>query len=390
MWQRVTPLDEVSHKCTTILYRRFKAKEVSQAKLADHLLRPKDEPQAKDLTLLNTLSLTQAWVVFGLGALVVLFVGTKLTAVADQLADRTGLGEAIAGGVLLGAVTSLPGVVVSVTAGLSNRPDLALGNAIGGIAVQTLFLAVADLFYTRANLEHAAASLVNILQGGLLIVLLGLIGVGRFMPDVTILGAHPVSWILILAYGYGLHIVSQAKEHPMWKPQDTDETRHDVPEGEADQPSLKALWIRFVPMALALASVGWILERVTGRITELSALEDSTAGLLITSTCTSLPELVTSVAAVRRGALTLAVGGIIGGNTFDTLFSTAADFAYQDGSLYHAVSEEVVGWIMLNVIMMAVLVVGLLRREKYGVARIGLESAMIITCYLAGVLTLAH
>ncbi len=358
--------------------------------MADQLLGSTDEPKAKDIKLLNTLSLTQSWVIFGFGALIILLVGTKLTAVADQLADRTGLGEAIAGGVLLGAVTSLPGVVVSVTAGLSNRPDLALGNAIGGIAVQTLFLAVADLFYTRANLEHAAASLVNILQGGLLIVLLGLIGVGRFMPEVTILGAHPVSWILILAYGYGLHIVSQARAHPMWQPQDTDETRPDEPHGDENQPSMKALWLRFVPMALCLAGVGWVLERVMGRITELSDLQESTAGLLITSTCTSLPELVTSVAAVRRGALTLAVGGIIGGNTFDTLFSTAADFAYQEGSLYHAVSEEVVGWIMLNVIMMAVLVVGLLRREKYGVARIGLESAMMIACYVAGVLTLAH
>jgi cation:H+ antiporter len=43
-------------------------------------------------------------------------------------------------------------------------------------------------------------------------------------------------------------------------------------------------------------------------------------------------ELVTTIAAVRRGALQLAVGGIIGGNTFDTLFLTAADVSYREGS----------------------------------------------------------
>jgi Ca2+/Na+ antiporter len=44
---------------------------------------------------------------------------------------------------------------------------------------------------------------------------------------------------------------------------------------------------------------------------------------------TSLPELVTTLAAVRRGALQLAVGGIIGGNTFDTLFLTISDVGYR-------------------------------------------------------------
>jgi cation:H+ antiporter len=49
---------------------------------------------------------------------------------------------------------------------------------------------------------------------------------------------------------------------------------------------------------------------------------------LITSTCTSIPELVTAVAAVRQGSLTLAVGGIVGGNAFDTLFMDDVERAH--------------------------------------------------------------
>lgn len=49
-------------------------------------------------------------------AVAILLVGTRLTDVADVLADRTGLGEAPVGAVLLGATTSLPGIVASVTA----------------------------------------------------------------------------------------------------------------------------------------------------------------------------------------------------------------------------------------------------------------------------------
>ena len=74
------------------------------------------------------------------------------------LADETGLGEAIFGAVLLGSATSIAGITTSVTAAVNALPSLAISNAIGGIAAQTVFLAVADITYRPANLEHAAAS----------------------------------------------------------------------------------------------------------------------------------------------------------------------------------------------------------------------------------------
>ncbi|NIV34835.1 MAG: sodium:calcium antiporter, partial [Anaerolineae bacterium] len=63
--------------------------------------------------------------------------------------------------------------------------ELAVSNALGGIAVQTFFLAIADMAYRRANLEHAAASAPNMLQNGLLISLLAWIMLAPNLPDVT-------------------------------------------------------------------------------------------------------------------------------------------------------------------------------------------------------------
>jgi cation:H+ antiporter len=108
-------------------------------------------------------------------------------------------------------------------------------------------------------------------------------------------------------------------------------------------------------------------------------------GALLTATVTSLPELVTTIAAIRRGALQLAVGGIIGGNTFDVLFLALSDVAYTDGSIYHAVGERVLFWIVLAILMTSVLLLGLLRRERHGVANIGFESSFILGLYAAGV-----
>jgi cation:H+ antiporter len=85
-------------------------------------------------------SLLESSIAVGICAAAIALVGTRLTRVVDQLADRTGLGEAVAGAVLLGAATSFSGIVVSVTAAAKGNPELAISNALGGIAVQTFFL----------------------------------------------------------------------------------------------------------------------------------------------------------------------------------------------------------------------------------------------------------
>src|SRR6056297_446058 len=124
--------------------------------------------------------------IFAAAALVILVGGIRMTGQADTLADRTGLGEALVGGVLLGAATSLSGTIVSLTAALDGRASLAFSNGIGGIAAQTAFLAVADLIYRRANLEHAAADLANVFQGALLMLMLALPVAAWTGPDVAL------------------------------------------------------------------------------------------------------------------------------------------------------------------------------------------------------------
>lgn len=130
---------------------------------------------------------------FALSTILVVFAGTRLSRVCDELADQTGFGEAIFGAVFLGAITSLPGITASITAAWTDAPRIALSNAYGGIAAQTLFIAVADIFYRRSNLEHAAASLENMLMGATLIVLLSLLVFASATPTLSVFSIHPIS-----------------------------------------------------------------------------------------------------------------------------------------------------------------------------------------------------
>lgn len=332
----------------------------------------------------ESLSLMAALGVFALCALVVGTIGTWLTGIVDQLADRTGLGEAIAGSVMLGAATSLSGIMVSVAAAARGQPELAMSNALGGIAVQTAFLALADITYRRANLEHAAPSIGNLMQATLLICLLSLLLVGAWTPPFTIFGIHPVTVLMFAGYGYGLLKVRDAQNDPMWRPKRTRETFEDTPDEDTDRRSLTMLWVQFLALAALLGLTGLVLERVASVIAEQSGLSATAVGALLTAVATSLPELVTSIAAVRRGALTLAVGGIIGGNAFDTLFAAASDVAYRDGSIYHAISDPVMLWLAITLLMTAILLMGLIRRERQNWGGIGFESVAVLVLYGLG------
>jgi cation:H+ antiporter len=130
-------------------------------------------------------------VVFVVCAAAIALAGTRLVRVVDDLADRTGLGEAFFGMALLGGITSLSGSVLSLTAALSDQPQPAVSNAVGGIAVQMLFLVVADAVHRGINLEHAAPSLPNLMSAVTLILLLAFALVASFSPDATVLGVHP-------------------------------------------------------------------------------------------------------------------------------------------------------------------------------------------------------
>ena len=327
--------------------------------------------------------------VFVAAAVVIALTGTRLAGIADRLADRTGMGEAITGALLLGASTSLPGITTSVTAAWNGAAELAMSNAIGGIAVQTAFLGIADIFNREANLEHQAASLPNMLNASVLMALLGCVLLAADGPDYTFWGVHPATPLLFLGYLFGLRLARKSHEAPEWRPRRTGLTREDEPEAESGSESLLGLWTRFLVLAAIMGVSGWVVARAGIGLTRQTGISASIVGGLFTAVATSLPELVTCVAAIRRGALTLAVGDIIGGNCFDVLFAAAADVAYRSGSIYHAVGADERFLVALSVVMTAVLLMGLVIREKRGIANIGFESFLILSLYGGGFLIVA-
>jgi len=88
------------------------------------------------------------------------------------------------------------------------------------------------------------------------------------------------------------------------------------------------------------------------------------------------------------GALNLAVGDIIGGNAFDTLFVSASDIAYTQGPIYAAISAPEEFWLANSMLMTSVLLMGLIYRERHGPGNIGMESVLLLVLYFGGLVAL--
>ncbi len=333
------------------------------------------------------MSLGWALLAFAVCIAIIGYSGVRLARIADTLADITRLGEAILGAVFVGATTSLSGSVLSITAALEGHASLAASNAVGGIAAQIAFLAIADLAYRKTNLEFAAASQENLMQCALLFLLLCFPLLALFGPAVTWFTFHPVSLFMLPAYWFCMRLVSRAHKKPMWLPRAEQGTVKDVPARQSARPGeMVRLWGLFVLYGLLVGSAGWLLAKSGVVIARETGLSETFVGGLLTAITTSIPELVIAVTAVRQGALTLAVGNIIGGNTFDTLMLAMSDFAYRPGSLYQAMGREEYFLLTLSMLLTSILLLGLLRREKHGIANIGLESFLMLIGYLGGFL----
>ncbi len=310
-----------------------------------------------------------------------LSVGVKLVIYADAIADRFKLGEALVGGLLLGAITSLSGSIVSGLSAYNGFEELAINNCLGGIAAQTTFLIIADMTYRKVNLEHAAASLPNLVSCNLLIGLIAIALVSCLVPVPDWLFIHPGSVLLVAFYIVGLGWLKETYERPQWFPRKTKETREDVPEERLSE-NTKSLVTKFLASALAVGVLGYVITVSAEALIQRTTLSENIIGGFITSVITSLPELVVSVVAVRKGALTMAVANILGGNSFDVLMIVIADFLTFDATIYESFGREELYLAFVNILMTAIIAVGLARREKTGWGAIGFEGVAILTIYI--------
>lgn len=344
------------------------------------------------VSFLTSAGLGLAVPLFLVATVMVAFFAPRLTKVVDALAARTTLGRSLAGSILLGASTSLPGIVVTTVAALRGDAALAAANAIGGIVAQTTFLGVADAAQRREALFRKTASPKALVQLGVLLMLLAvpLFAISGW-PTASMGPVHPASLALVAVYVVGIWVARRTpekQEDEDEEDQQGDDQQHDDKRGD-DQPdndqqsgeiSKARLWGLYAVYVILIGVAGFIISTTIDPIAGALGLSSVAAGALITALATSSPELITAITAARRRQLHLAVGDIVGGNSFDVLFLAVADLAFM-GAFYQQIGSSTVLLLAAAVLLNALVLLGFARRRPSH--PVNPESIVILALYVA-------
>jgi len=337
--------------------------------------------------------------VFAAGAGVIWWAGTLLERYADIIAQRTGLGHAFTGMLLLAGATSLPEVGTTATAiVLLDNPTLAVHNLLGGVALQTVVLVWADAVKGRPGaLTYFSPRFVLLIQGVGLIMLLQLTVVGITARDISTVGSVSV-WLILLALAYAgvLYLVYRYRGYPRWTPELADDfpLEADVSEGEVegaaeeDDRSLRTIWLLFAGLSAVVLVGGWIAAETAEVLAEQTGLGDAFLGATLLALATSLPELSTTTGAVRNGRYTVAISNVFGSNGFDVSLLFLAEILYRGGTVMEHAGDTLVFVTALAAALTCIYLWGLMERENRTVLGVGWDSAAVLVLYAGGMVVL--
>ncbi|MGE3270079.1 MAG: sodium:calcium antiporter, partial [Chloroflexota bacterium] len=331
-------------------------------------------------------------------AAAVWFAGVRLAHYADAVTERTGLGEAFVGALVLGGITSLPEVATTVTASLLGNAALAVNNVFGGVAMQVVVLALADLAVGSRPLSSLSGRPIILLQGVLVCGLLGIAIAGITVGEPS--GLPVGAWsavVLVVAVG-AFYLMQSADPDRRWEAKGTfgadnpdqphSENDGGSPTKPADGLSNEHLTLRMVGVSLIVLVAGFVVARTGDAIAAQTGLGSGLIGFALVAISTSLPEVSTTLTAARFGAYGLAFSNIFGTNVFDVALIFVADLFYPGGPVLNEVGSFAVLGAVLGQIVTLVYLAGIIERRDFVIGRLGPDSLIVILVYSGGLVLL--
>jgi cation:H+ antiporter len=334
----------------------------------------------------ESLSLPLNAAVFAVAAAIVWWAGSKLTAHADAIARITGLGQAVVGMLLLGGITSLPEIAVSVTASLRGSAGLAVSNILGGVALQVVIIAIGDALLRDRAITAQVPRPTVLLQAVFSCVLLAMFAAAVLVGDVAIAGVGMWS-ISIAVAGVGLFwVIARNRDREPW-------TATPAPELEAQEPqardeSLARAVLITAAMGAVVLVAGWALAGSGEAIAKQSGLGTSFVGAILVGFATSLPEISTVVAAVRIRRYTMAFADIFGTNIFDLMLILLIDAVASGGPVLASQGRFAAFAAVLGIVVTLLYTAGLIERRDRSHLRLGSDSWAVVIAYFVGAIAL--
>ena len=221
---------------------------------------------------------------------------------AASIAKKLGIPQLIIGLTIVAMGTSMPEAAVSITAAMNKNAGITIGNVVGSNILNILIILGITAVITNVAIQRSTLLYEIPFMTVITIVLLifGITG-----SEVTFIEGV-IFWILFLIYLGYLFVMAkkgnnqeeaEAKDNPVWK----------------------CMLLMVIGGILVVKGSDFAVSGAT-EIARYFGMSERFIGLTIVALGTSLPELVTSVTAARRGNTGIAIGNIVGSNIFNILF----------------------------------------------------------------------
>jgi len=255
--------------------------------------------------------MTSSWLVFAVSALAILWAGQLLARSAERIARATGLSQGWIGFILVAVVTSLPELVATMTGGGIDAPGIAIGNALGSnafnLGILGLMGAVSGVaFFRKLAPAHVLSATGSMFLTALVLAAISLDG-GPGLGRVSLVSLFILGFYLLAVY---------AQFHQ----------EEGTPAEEGATLGRAPAWAALSALVIVVAGVA--LTYSAKAIAEGTGIAQSTVGSILVALATSLPEVASSIGALRLRAYDLLAGDIFGSNLFNIATVFFADLTF--------------------------------------------------------------
>ncbi|RKZ26949.1 sodium:calcium antiporter [bacterium] len=321
---------------------------------------------------------------------IIVIAGSRLSQYGDKLADVSGLSSSWIGMILLATITSVPELASSITASVSDVPDIGVGNVFGSNMFNMFIIAILD-FLQGPGPVLLSVSATQILPAALGILLTAIAAGGIFaathFAESNNTSGNIWGWIfslLILAsWIIGVYISYKTEQTSV-----SDEEFTKKPSKREKKSTITKFGISsLIVIIMGIILIGFA-KTLASRTFSLGSLHitlgNSFVGTIIVALLTSLPELVVAISAYKIGAVNMAIANLLGSNTFNIVLIPIMEIVTGKKSILASVEPYHIITASFAIIMTTIAIMGVVYRSRKSFFYLGWDALSILGFYLLG------
>ena len=325
------------------------------------------------------------WLAFIICTAAIIYSGSRLCRYGDIIAEKTGLGRAWVGLIMLASITSLPELITGLSSVMVvNVPNIAIGDILGSCVFNLLIYAALDAIYRPVPLS-TKANQGNILSAGFGILLLSIVAIsfalGNHVGSLGWIGLYSLIIPVMYFTAIRLVFVYEKRQLSLYVKERAVELQYkDIP--------LKTALVSFCVNGLIIIVSAVFLPKIGEGLALSTGLGKTFVGNTFIALSTSLPEVVVSIAAVRMNAVDLAIGNLFGSNLFNLFILFIDDIFFIKGPiLSHVESIHIIPTISA-IAMTSIAIIGLTYRASKKPIFLAWDAMGIILIYIINLMSL--